>query len=88
MGVLPLFYKSATKLLHKTYVIGGGLLHMEQARTATRSFHTPVDGCVLVYKQHSAFRDQVWSWNGGCGAALTSRTQKREVQTLYLSAGL
>lgn len=87
VGVLPLFYKSATKILHKTYVIGGGLLHMEQARTATRSFHTPVDGCVLVYRHHPAFMDQVWSRNGRCGAALTSRTQKRDVQVLDSSQG-
>ena len=29
----------------------------------------------------------VWSWEGSCGAALTSRTQKRDVQVLDSSPG-
>ena len=86
-GGSTLFYKIATKILHKTYVIGAGLLHMEQARTATRRFHTPLNGCVLAYGHHSAFIDRVWSWKGSCGAALTSRTQKRDVQVLDSSPG-
>ena len=60
---------------------------MDQARTATRSFHTSMNGCVLAYRHHSAFVDQVWSWKRRCGAALTSRTQKRDVQVLDSSPG-
>lgn len=60
---------------------------MEQARIATRRFHAPMNGCVLVYRHHSAFMDQFWSWKGSCGAALTSRTQKRDVQVLDSSPG-
>jgi len=87
MGGSTFFYKITTKILHKTYVIGGGLLHMQQARTATKRFHTSMNGCVLVYRHHSAFMDQVWPWNGSCEAALTSRTQKRDVQVLDSSPG-
>lgn len=60
---------------------------MEQARTATRRFHTSMDGCVLGYRHHSAFMDLVWSWKGSCGAALTSRTHKRDAQVLDSSPG-